>query len=144
MKFFLGLLFLQFSLTTLAQPSIFWTFTYNKEAKVVEFKANLADGWHLYSQHVANDVGPVPTSFEFAENKQVKLIGKVSEPKPKQEYDENFEAMLDFFEDEVRFTQRVSVKKETTLTGFVTYMMCNNTMCLPPSDQHFTIELTTD
>ena len=127
-----------------AQHSINWTFSYNKEAKVVEFSADLADGWHLYSQHVANDVGPVPTSFEFEENKSVKLIGKVSEPGPIQEYDENFEAMLDFFEDQVTFSQRVSIKKDTVLKGFVTYMMCNKTMCLPPSDQHFSIELTTD
>jgi hypothetical protein len=138
------LLSLLFSTFAKAQPSITWSFSYNKEAKVVEFSADLADGWHLYSQHVANDVGPVPTSFEFEENKSIKLIGKVNEPNPIQEYDENFEAMLDFFEDQVVFTQRISVKKNTVLNGFVTFMMCNKTMCLPPSDQHFSIELTTD
>lgn len=144
MKCFLVVFSLFISILAHAQQTIAWNFSYNKETKVLELSADLADGWHLYSQHIANDVGPVPTSFQFEENKAIKLIGKVNEPIPTQEYDENFEAMLDFFEDQVIFTQRISVKKDTTVKGFVTFMMCNKTMCLPPSDQHFSIELTTD
>lgn len=144
MKCFLVIFLLFISILAHAQQRIAWNFSYNKETKVLELSADLADGWHLYSQHIANDVGPVPTSFQFEENKAIKLIGKVNEPTPTQEYDENFEAMLDFFEDQVVFTQRISVKKDTTLKGFVTFMMCNKTMCLPPSDQQFSIELTTD
>lgn len=144
MKCFLVIFSLFISILAHAQQRIAWNFSYNKETKVLELSADLADGWHLYSQLIANDVGPVPTSFEFEENKAIKLIGKVNEPTPTQEYDENFEAMLDFFEDQVVFTQRISVKKDTTLKGFVTFMMCNKTMCLPPSDQQFSIELTTD
>jgi hypothetical protein len=144
MKCFLVVFSLFISILAQAQQTIAWNFRYNKETKALELSADLADGWHLYSQYIANDVGPVPTSFQFEENKAIKLIGKVNEPTPTQEYDENFEAMLDFFEDQVVFTQRISVKKDTTLKGFVTFMMCNKTMCLPPSDQHFSIELTTD
>jgi hypothetical protein len=144
MKCFLVVFSLFISILAHAQQTIAWNFSYNKETKVLELSADLADGWHLYSQHIANDVGPVPTSFQFEENKAIKLIGKVNEPTPTQEYDENFEAMLDFFEDQVVFTQRISVKKDTTVKGSVTFMMCNKTMCLPPSDQHFSIELTTD
>jgi hypothetical protein len=124
-----------------SQSKITWTYTYNEQTKTIEMKAQLAEGWHLYSQHIANDVGPVPTSFSFEENKSVKFIGRVSEPEAIQMYDENFEAMLDFFEDEVIFRQRISVKKSSVVDGTVTYMMCNKTQCLPPVDEKFTIQI---
>lgn len=125
-----------------SQSKITWVFGYNEKSKTIEMKAQLAEGWHLYSQHIANDVGPVPTSFAFTENKSVKFIGRVNEPQSIQMYDENFEAMLDFFEDEVIFRQRVSVKKSTIIEGTVTYMMCNNTQCLPPVNEKFSIQIT--
>ncbi len=129
------------TVNVMAQSKIQWGYVYNETNHTVELKANISEGWHLYSQHVANDIGPVPTSFVFDPNGEVKLIGKVSEPTPIQKYDENFEAMLDFFENEVVFTQRVTVKKDTILAGSVTYMLCNDTMCLPPVDEKFTIQL---
>lgn len=144
MKAILSILTVLFSLAIHAQSKITWDYSFNKETKTIEIKANLAEGWHLYSQHIANDVGPVPTSFTFQENKSVKFLGKVTEPEAIQEYDENFEAMLDFFEDEVVFRQRVAVKKETTVQGTVTFMMCNKTQCLPPVDEKFTVQITLD
>lgn len=142
MKIQLSLFFSIFlTVNLLGQSKIQWGYTYNETNNTVEIKAIIAEGWHLYSQHVANDIGPVPTSFVFDANDEVKMIGKVTEPSPIQKYDENFEAMLDFFENEVVFSQRVSVKKDTSLNGTVTYMLCNDTMCLPPVDEKFTIEL---
>lgn len=136
------LFFIFFSLSGIAQSKIQWTYTYNSEGKTIDIQANIAEGWHLYSQHVDNQIGPVPTSFTFEDNASIKLIGKVTEPTPIQKYDENFEAMLDFFEGKVVFTQRLSVKDDTTLKGVVTYMLCNDTMCLPPVDEQFTITIT--
>lgn len=134
--------FLLSSFISLSQTKIMWNFAYNQESKTVEIQATLADGWHLYSQDVDNEIGPVPTSFTFESNNDLKLIGKVTEPSPIQKYDENFEAMLDFFEGKVVFSQRVSVKESTELKGFVTYMVCNDTQCLPPTDENFTITIT--
>lgn len=136
------LFFIFFSLSGIAQSKIQWTYTYNSEGKTIDIQANIAEGWHLYSQHVDNQIGPVPTSFTFEDNASIKLIGKVTEPTPIQKYDENFEAMLDFFEGKVVFTQRLSVKDDTILNGVVTYMLCNDTMCLPPVDEQFTITIT--
>lgn len=144
MKFSVFSIYLLFCVASFSQKKVDWSFNYNSNAKVIEMKADLADGWHLYSQHVANDIGPVPTTFVFETNSSFKLIGKVDEPKPIQEYDENFEALLDYFEGEVIFSQRISFKKDTVLQGTVTYMACNATQCLPPVDEKFTIELTTE
>lgn len=136
------LLFMVISKLSFGQTKIQWTYAYNQDLKTVEIQAIIADGWHLYSQHVANEIGPVPTSFHFEENDQVKLIGKVTEPNPIQKYDENFEAMLDFFEGKVLFSQRIVVKNAKTINGFVTFMICNDTMCYPPVDEAFRIEIT--
>jgi thiol:disulfide interchange protein DsbD len=94
----------------------------------------------LYSQHVQNDIGPVPTQFVFENTPGVEFIGTVQEPVPVQKYDENFEATLDFFEKEAEFKQKVKGSKGE-VKGTVTYMVCNETMCLPPVDLPFTITL---
>jgi thiol:disulfide interchange protein DsbD len=123
------------------QSKIQWSYSYNKDQKAIEIQAVISDGWHLYSQHISNEIGPVPTSFLFNENAQIKLIGQVTEPLPIQKYDENFEAMLDFFEGKAIFSQRLSVKEATIVSGSVTYMVCNETMCLPPTEELFTITI---
>lgn len=124
-----------------AQEAIQWDFKYNQKTKQVEIIANINDGWHLYSQFIQNDVGPVPTMITFKSSDDFQLIGAVAEPKPIQKYDENFEAMLDFFEHKVVFTQKIKAKKATTLEGSVTFMVCNDAMCLPPVDKKFKIEI---
>lgn len=103
--------------------------------------ASIAEGWHLYSQFISNEIGPIPTSFTFTENEFVSIAGKVSEPKAIQEYDENFEATLDFFKNQVMFTQKAVAKQTTVEEIIITYMVCNETMCLPPIDQKFTVEI---
>ncbi len=130
-----------FTFSGFGQSKIQWSYSYNKEQKTIEIQATIADGWHLYSQHISNEIGPVPTSFLFDDNSQIKLIGQVTEPLPIQKYDENFEAMLDFFEGKAVFSQRVSVKDATSIKGSVTYMLCNETMCLPPTEELFTIAI---
>lgn len=139
---FLFLFTLLLSSIGFGQTKIQWDYSYNTQLNAIEIQATLADGWHLYSQHVANEIGPVPTNFVFEPNNAVKFIGKVNEPQPIQKYDENFEAMLDFFEGKVLFTQRLSLKESTTITGTSTYMLCNDVMCLPPVDEKFTITIT--
>jgi len=132
---------LSFFNTAFGQDKIHWEFKYDNSRKMLEMKAEIAEGWHLYSQHVANQIGPVPTQFTFEPVEGINLIGVVVEPTPIQKYDENFEAMLDFFEGKVVFTQRVSTEKSGELKGKVTYMVCNDTMCLPPTDQEFIITI---
>ena len=129
------------TLAVQAQEKVSWSFSYNNETKEVEFQATIAGGWHLYSQHIKNDIGPVPTNFVYTESTGITTESPIAEPKPIQEYDENFEATLDFFKDQVRFTQKIKSGSKGTLTGYVTYMVCNDVMCLPPVDVPFTITI---
>lgn len=141
MKQLLIFLFLHLTFLGWSQDPVKWNFSYNKEEATAEFTATLEDGWHLYSITTKPDAGPIATSFQFNENDAVKLKGKTKEPEAIEEYDENFESHLKFFEHKVVFTQKVKSSEETSLTGSVTYMVCNATMCLPPVDEHFEIIL---
>jgi len=131
--------FLNFAL--FSQEKVEWDTHFNSKTKIVEIHAKIADGWHLYSQHVGTDSGPVATQFHFSENKLVKFIGEVEEPKAIEEYDKNFEATLQFFKDEVLFKQKVIVESDTDIELMVTFMLCNDVMCLPPVDKKMFVKI---
>lgn len=124
-----------------AQQVVDWKIGYNSTNQLIEIKATIENGWHLYSQRIENNVGPVPTSFTFKSSNDFQLIGQVEEPKPIRKYDENFEADLDFFEHEVNFNQKVKAFKSTFIEGTITYMVCNESMCLPPVDYKYKIDI---
>jgi hypothetical protein len=136
--FFLAMLF---SGLATAQDKVRWEVSYNSAQHQLEFRADIAEGWHLYSQHIRNDIGPVPTTFVFTDAASVKFDGGVSEPEPIREYDQNFEASLDFFKHEALFTRKVAPGSKGTISGYITYMVCNDMQCLPPVDQEFTVKL---
>lgn len=117
-----------------------WTFAYNDASEEVELKAVLDEGWHLYSQRIQNDLGPIPTSILFKTSDCFKLLGKTNEPESIKAYDPNFEGELNFFEHEVVFRQKVKVADGCVINGAVDYMICNETMCLPPTVIEFKIK----
>ncbi len=137
----LTLTFLLMSFWSRCQDQVNWSYLFNPRTAQLEITADIANGWHLYSQHIDNEIGPIPTSFQFAENGAVKFIGETLEPESIKEYDPNFEGELNFFKDEVTFVQKVEVEQPTELSGTVTYMICNDVMCLPPVDEFFKIEV---
>src|SRR5699024_7012517 len=96
--------------------------------------ATIDPGWHLYSQDVP-DGGPIPTYFEFQENPDYKLVGKVKEEGGITENDPVFEMIITYFENKTSFTQRIKLtgNKGTTVTGEVEFMVCDDTNCLPPT-----------
>lgn len=140
-RFFCFLIIALSSLGVKAQEKVTWTTTYNKEKNQIELKASIGEGWHLYSQFINNDIGPVPTAFAFQENPTVTFVDKVAEPAPIHEYDENFEANLDFFKSQVVFTQKLAKGSKGKVTGTITYMVCNDVMCLPPVDVPFEVTI---
>jgi len=130
-----------FSGRAFSQDKVKWTVSYNETEKQIEFRADISDGWHLYSQFIRNDIGPVPTTFVFEENTTVKRSGNVAEPEAIHAYDENFEASLDFFKNQVVFTQKIAPGSKGTVSGYITYMVCNEIMCLPPVDIDFKVTI---
>jgi thiol:disulfide interchange protein DsbD len=130
-----------FTVNCISQNQVKWTFSYDSDLNGFKASAEINEGWHLYSQHIDNEIGPVPTSFNFEENSMITLVGSTKEPESLKEYDENFEGELNFFKDKVEFVQELKFSKSTILSGSVTFMVCNSTMCLPPKDIPFKISL---
>jgi len=130
-----------FGAYTPSDKPVQWDFSYNQTIETVEMTATIDDGWHIYSQHLKENAGPIPTTIEFDKNPNLKLKGKTMEPVAVEKYDVNFESDLSYFEHHVMFTQKIKPKSATSISGTVTYMVCNETMCLPPVDVPFEVKL---
>ena len=123
-----------------------WSFSskrINDTIAELTLKATIDKGWHVYSQHIP-DGGPIPTTFTFTKNGDYQLIGKVSEPKPIEEVDPNFDNMvLKFFANSVQFKQKVKIlsNKPIIIKGVLNFMCCDDKQCLPPSDVPFEFKL---
>lgn len=152
MRNLFGILFLFISITAQAQfpdpnaniyDPVKWSFSSekinDKESNLV-ITAKIEKGWHVYSQFI-KEGGPIPTSFKFAPSADYKLTGRVSEsPKALSAYDKNFDMQIAWHKDQVVFKQRVSLNvPETTISGTLEFMVCNDERCLPPSEVEFKI-----
>jgi thiol:disulfide interchange protein len=105
------------------------------------FTANIDKTWAVYSQFI-QDGGPVPTSFTFDEGDNYELIGTAAESgNLKEKYDKVFEMDIAKFYDQGVFTQKVKISdKSKPITGYLTFMTCDDTRCLPPTDEDFSFE----
>ena len=79
------------SILSFGQEKVSWDFSFDKETSSISIDANIEEGWHLYSQNLENEFGPIPTNFEYITNESYKIVGTTVEPTPIKEYDENFE-----------------------------------------------------
>lgn len=97
-------------------------------------QASIEPGWHLYAQNLPEG-GPVSTSFNFPSIDGYRLIGKVNQSEPITFFDDIFEMETSYYEIKATFTQRIEIEDTTlkTLVAEVTFMVCNDTQCLPPS-----------
>jgi hypothetical protein len=124
-----------------AQTEVTWDGQYDSQQKRLKILASVPEGWHIYSQFIAPEVGPVPTSFLLKPSSGIKCIGKVEQPTPIQQYDDAFGALLDYFEGNVSFNQQLKVKKAGSVQCTISYMMCDKTMCLPPTEKQLLITI---
>ena len=129
-----------------AQTPYAWTFTTKKISdKTFEIHCtiNVNAPWHTYSQFTPEG-GPLPTKFEFVKNPLYGLAGKTKESgKIITKHEEVFGVDVKYFDGKADFVQTVKMKgtAKTNLTGSVTFMVCNEEQCLPPTTQKFSIAL---
>lgn len=102
------------------------------EAELI-FTATIEDGWHIYSQFTP-DGGPVPTAFDFEKSENYDLVGKTVEPKPHVHFEDAFGIDVHDFDKKAVFKQKIKIKssKDFEVKGELTFMVCNDKMCLPP------------
>lgn len=140
----IGIQSFTFSYGQILKP-VKWSFS-TKQISAAEVQlvltATIDPTWHLYSQDIPPD-GPVPTSFTFEKSTDYKLIGKVKEPKAKEEFDKNFDMVVKYFADKAVFTQNIEVltDKDFQIKGFLEFMCCDDGRCLPPDEVDFTFKI---
>ena len=109
------------------------------------FTSNVEEGWHTYGQNIPMG-GPLPTWFSFVETEGWSKVDSVMECQNAVifEYDPNFEMKLEYYEGKANWHQKVTLNSDTvsSISGFVSYMVCNDEMCLPPVDKDFVFDLT--
>ena len=123
-----------------------WSFSVeqkdDKEATLV-ITATIKETFHIYSQFLTTNDGPIPTTFDFSKNKNFELIGKVEEGKAEEINDEAFQMKLLIFEKTAEFKQKIKIlsKENFNVEGKLTFMACDNRMCLPPEDVPFSFSI---
>lgn len=128
--------------TAIGQNPVKWSFT-TKDAGNCQVDLILTgaidDGWYSYSQFLESDEGPVATQLTFDQKAHFKLLGKAKESGDIiKVHDKVFDMELTKFKHKAVFTQRVEVSDPSQpIEGYITYMTCNDEMCLPPRDVDF-------
>lgn len=104
----------------------------DQDTFIVEFRALLPPGWHIYSQTLAEG-GPIPTRFHFEANQEIHLVGDVVEQgRATRFYDSLYETQIVWFADSVRYFQCVVTRSGSpTLSGSIGYMTCSGELCIP-------------
>ena len=136
---------LSFSAFSQILKPVKWSFSSKKtgdnQAELI-FTATIDKGWHLYSQFIPKN-GPVPTSFKIKKSSMFQAVGKITEPKPIEEKDPNFDMVLKFFAKSAVFKQKINLlsEKQFTVKGTLEFMCCNDISCLPPEEVEFVIKV---
>ena len=144
---FLSLLFTaNLSAQSGSAKQVKWTFTATKIADntyEVKLSANIAGKFHMYSQDAGVE-GPLPTTIAFSPNPLVSIDGKVKEAGKKiSKYEEVWPGNVNYYEKTVDFVQvvKLKTKAKTSLNGKVEFIVCDDSVCLPPSEVPFKIAL---
>ena len=116
------------------------------EAVAVWIDVSLSDDWHIYSTTLPPG-GPIPTEIVLS-GAGFRQVGQAIQPEPIVERDPNFDMDVEYYHTEVRFGMRAEVVEGApgvkTLSGEITYMLCNATQCLPPETHVFEVPVTVE
>ena len=109
----------------------------------INISADVAPGWHLYSQFL-KDGGPQPTKFYFQSSNDYFPVGSTDERGSQVKYhDDIYEMEIIWYSGAVSFIQKAKFNIPVfTIKGSVDYMTCNNHLCVPDK-QEFTIDVNT-
>lgn len=124
------------------QNHVKWTFEYDDINQAIVAYGRIDSTWHTYSINNRMGSGPVPTTISLEKKKGYKISGKAQEISiPKRVFDPNFNEDL-LIIDIIYIAQvPIKIKKESVVSGKVTYMICDDTKCYPPIDVPFSVKV---
>lgn len=132
-----------FGQVDLLEP-VTWNFFINEKSNSeieLTFEASLDPDWKIFSQESDPDNGPFPTYFEFSEG--VELLGATLEEghlvTMKDPLFDN--AITKYYSGKVVFKQIIKASSLHEIKVFISYMACNQEMCLPPGELEIVFNL---
>ncbi|MCL1822085.1 MAG: thioredoxin family protein [Prolixibacteraceae bacterium] len=137
-----------FGLKAQIKEPVKWRFELKRNGAEAElfFTAVIDKNWHLYDTEMEGEGdGPVPTQFIFADTTFFSFDGKLQkESQSIEHFDNNLKLKVRFYSDKAVFRQKIILKPDhpEAITGYVTYMACDDEECLPPTDVNFSFSLT--
>lgn len=145
--FLLALLTSHFSTTAqMIEDPTQWTYELKKKSdKVYDlvFKLKLKEHWHIWSLNPGGDGLQIPPEFIIDNNPSVKKIGSIKESgKLISEEIDGVDGKVNYFLNNVVYTQTVEVANNTTIKGKYRYQVCDETQCLAPKTKSFSLDVT--
>ncbi|MDY3978615.1 MAG: cytochrome c biogenesis protein CcdA [Tidjanibacter sp.] len=109
----------------------------------VTLKATIDEGWHMYDLGPYDLTGPNATIITFNEANGYELVGAVEAVTPARRfYDNVYQREIGTYDGVAEFSQIVRLtSKGATVSGVVEWMVCNDSSCMPPTDQEFSVEI---
>ena len=109
------------------------------------YTAAIQEGWTVYSQFTSDD-GPVPTEVYYEKAEGITLDGKSIESGHRKEGPDplfdNVNVVKYLADQPLSITQNITLTDKTKpVSGFLTYMACDATKCMPPTDVEFNFSM---
>lgn len=124
------------------ETPVTWTFAAEADgdSTFAVFAADIEAGWSVYSQYLESDEGPVATELVYEPEGDNRVLGPGRETGDREAgFDELFGMNVVKFHDEYAIRVPVDLAGGEPLTGYLVYMTCDETKCLPPTDVDFAI-----
>lgn len=113
------------------------------ESARILLDARIEDGWRLYA--IDSQVGrPLTVTLESLPAGMV--AGPLEQSEPQTGYDAGFEMAYPYFARSARLAQRIQVSGAVspgrhTVSGSVSFTVCNDSVCLPPTRVPFRVPI---
>lgn len=113
------------------------------DAVSLRFDFSIDPGWKLYAM---DSPAGRPLAIEFEDLPEGVEVAGFEQAAPLEGYDPNFDATIRYFEDAAVVAARLAVTPEAApgaqpVGGSVSFMLCNDVMCLPPTTTPFEAEI---
>jgi thiol:disulfide interchange protein DsbD len=107
---------------------------------IVEAKAIMQSGWHIFTNEPGGDGLLMPTAFDIDADSALTDIGPIELVGTVTKKEIEGMGVVNYFENEARFRRIVTLKEKIQLSGSLHYQICTDEMCLPPAEELFLIK----
>ncbi len=136
--------------SNLQAPKLTWTIHPDPDVArsgewiALRFDLSIEEGWKLYA---LDSPAGRPLAIEFDSLPPGVTLEGIRQQRPETGYDPNFDEDVRYFKDSATVQAGISLSDEITeghqtLHGQITYMVCNDDICLPPRTEPFEVDLS--